>query len=251
MNTEVGNDTDAYAELYDRFWSPFPKSMARKLVELHESWAPSAKKTILDVGCGTGIVAAEMTAAEYRVIGVDHSAAMLRRAQTRLEGSSVQLLLADATDFHVSDTSAFAISTYDVPNYLRDMNRVDAYLSCVWQAVDAGGLFVFDMLTSKGILDSNTIIVKDDPDALLVVRGAATADEALLRISGALRSADGTVQLVRGTEHSWSHPVPSIVEALNRSGWIDVQVVNPEDLNSPLDDPEQSSRVVFIAQRAG
>jgi SAM-dependent methyltransferase len=251
MDASADTDTEAYVRLYDRFWSDFPALMAQKLLRFHEDHAPTSKRTALDVGCGTGIVAAAMAEAGYRVIGIDHSPAMLQRASKRLDGLPAEWIAADASDFRVPETSAFAFSTYDVPNYLPDMERVEAYLSCVFHAVDEGGLFVFDMLTVKGILESNTVLIKDEPDALLVVRGAATGKEALLRVSAAFRAPDGTVQLVRSTEHSWSHPVAAVLAALERQGWLDAMVVSPDDLRSPLAAPEESSRVVFTARRPG
>lgn len=43
MDASVATESDPYTEFHDRFWSSFPKSMARKLADLHKRQAPLAK----------------------------------------------------------------------------------------------------------------------------------------------------------------------------------------------------------------
>ena len=58
---------------------------------LHELWAadPTGVRTVLDVCCGTGLMASELIALGYRVAGVDASAAMLARARRLLGPDAV------------------------------------------------------------------------------------------------------------------------------------------------------------------
>ena len=60
---------------YDR-WASF----------LHELWSTDAEgvRTVLDLCCGTGLLAGELIARGYRVVGVDASDAMLALARERL-----------------------------------------------------------------------------------------------------------------------------------------------------------------------
>ena len=53
---------------------------------LHELWSadPGGVRSVLDLGCGTGLLAGELIARGYRVAGVDASDAMLARARERL-----------------------------------------------------------------------------------------------------------------------------------------------------------------------
>ena len=49
---------------------------------LHELWStdPAGVRFVLDLCCGTGLLAGELTARGYRVVGVDASDAMLALA---------------------------------------------------------------------------------------------------------------------------------------------------------------------------
>lgn len=147
MNPEY---VDAFAPAYDRFWAAYPRRMAEAWLAFHTAVAPSTARTLLDVGCGTGIVAERFVAAGYRVVGLDISGAMLARARERL-GPQVPLLCADAADFTLEQTVAFALSTYDIPNHLGRLDRVRGYLRSVHRAVEPGGWLGFDLCTLRGL----------------------------------------------------------------------------------------------------
>jgi ubiquinone/menaquinone biosynthesis C-methylase UbiE len=71
---------DDVARVYERAWHPSFEPVARDLVDLV---APAPDDAVLDVGAGTGVVAAAADEhARYRVlVGVDPALAMLRRAR--------------------------------------------------------------------------------------------------------------------------------------------------------------------------
>ena len=79
---------DAVAGEYDRSWHPAFEPVARDLVEL---MAPAPDDAVLDVGTGTGVVAAAAHATLERglVVGVDPSVAMLRRAPAHVRLATV------------------------------------------------------------------------------------------------------------------------------------------------------------------
>ena len=72
---------------------------------------------VLDVCCGTGLLAAELVARGYRVIGVDASEAMLARAR-RLLGPDTRLIRATLPDLPVEGAFDAAVCTLDGFNYL-------------------------------------------------------------------------------------------------------------------------------------
>jgi ubiquinone/menaquinone biosynthesis C-methylase UbiE len=63
---------------------------------------------ILDVGCGTGLMSARLAARGCQVVGVDISAAMLRRAQ-RCTSPGLQFVHGDAEKLPVQDASFDAV----------------------------------------------------------------------------------------------------------------------------------------------
>ena len=86
---------------------------------LHELWSsdPEGVRSVLDLGCGTGLLAEELTARGYRVVGVDASDAMLALARERL-GPDVELSRMTLPDLTVEGVFDAAVCTLDGFTYL-------------------------------------------------------------------------------------------------------------------------------------
>jgi SAM-dependent methyltransferase len=244
---------EGFAQAYDEHWSPYPTRAAEQLLRLHEALAPGAERRLLDIGCGTGIVADRFQQAGYEVTGIDISEAMLRRARTRL-GETATLVHADATGFTVAEPFPLAVSTYDIPNHLGTPERIGSYLDCVFRAVKPGGVFAFDVATAKALSGINAIQVRETDDSILLYRGALNeaAGYGFYRISGAVKAPDGRYDRFETTITNWIVPLGMLTDALARSGWSDVYVAAPTDLIVPLEDmaaAELLPRVYFVARR--
>jgi SAM-dependent methyltransferase len=83
--------------------------------DVHRWLAPGP---VLEVGVGTGLIAAEMAARGHSVLGVDLSAPMLARAQARLPG---RVLLADALALPVPDGALGSVVFVAVLHLLDDL----------------------------------------------------------------------------------------------------------------------------------
>ncbi len=98
---------DFWAPWYDRFWRRYSRRTTAALLD----WVRVEPGfTVLDVGCGTGVLAEQLLArqSDIRIVGVDVSERMLERARARLAGSRAELVQARAADL------PFADSTFDV-----------------------------------------------------------------------------------------------------------------------------------------
>ncbi|WP_433389630.1 class I SAM-dependent DNA methyltransferase [Micromonospora sp. KLBMP9576] len=241
---------DAFATAYDRFWAPYPQRMGEAWLRLHERVAPGAERSLLDVGCGTGIVAARFAAAGYRIVGVDISAAMIARARERLAGTDAVLLTADATDFEVPRPCAFALSTYDIVNHVGEIDRVRAYLRRVHAAVAPGGWFGFDMSTLRGLRADVPPVTREDGAASVVAaRGPLDGDRRPLHITGELRTDDGEATPFTTTITNTAHRVADVLAALADAGWVTSHVAAIDDLLTGVPDPEALPRVAVVARR--
>jgi ubiquinone/menaquinone biosynthesis C-methylase UbiE len=82
---------DAVAGEYDRVWHPTFEPVARDLVELVGLADPPENGAVLDVGAGTGVVAAAAARRVHEgiVVGVDPSVPMLQLARTRFSLATV------------------------------------------------------------------------------------------------------------------------------------------------------------------
>lgn len=106
---------------------------------------PAGVSAVLDVCCGTGLMAAELFARGYRVVGTDASTAMLAAASDRL-GPDVELVEAALPRVGTDQTFDAAISTFDGLNYLTadDFRRS---VAAVGARLRPKGWLVFDVHT--------------------------------------------------------------------------------------------------------
>lgn len=113
---------------------------------MHEQWRTDGNvESVLDVGCGTGLLASELQALGYAVTGIDASRSMLERARHRL-GPDTKLVEAMLPDLGVDSAFDAAVSTFDVLNYLTPAVLIST-LAAVARQLRPGGWFVFDLHT--------------------------------------------------------------------------------------------------------
>ena len=114
---------------------------------LHELWNadPEGVRSVLDLCCGTGLLAAELIARGYRVVGVDASEAMLALARERL-GPDVVLSRMALPELAVEGGFDAAVCTFDGLNYLAP-DEFRLTLDAVAVCLRPGGWLVFDLHT--------------------------------------------------------------------------------------------------------
>lgn len=100
---------------------------------------------VLDVCCGTGLMAAELVGLGYRVVGTDASVEMLDRARALL-GPEAELSAMTLPDLPVGTTFDAVISTFDGLNYL-DPPDLASTVRGIASVVRRGGWLCFDLHT--------------------------------------------------------------------------------------------------------
>lgn len=108
-----------------------------------ERFLPSAR-SLLELGCGTGAVLADL-AADMRVVGIDASSEMLAVAVEKV--GRVQLVEADMTAFSFDDQFDVVMCIYSSINHLLSFESWVKLFDRVHEHLSAGGLFVFDVNT--------------------------------------------------------------------------------------------------------
>jgi SAM-dependent methyltransferase len=139
---------DPYARLagvYDEI--VVDPSYGRMAAFAHRAWGDdeAGVREVLDVCCGTGLMAAELIALGYRVTGVDASAQMLARARHTL-GPGVALVEEALPSLTIDAVFDAAVSTFDGLNYLTPPD-LRATLAAVARRIRPGGWLVFDAHT--------------------------------------------------------------------------------------------------------
>jgi trans-aconitate methyltransferase len=98
--------------------------------------APCQDERILDLGCGTGQLTAEIAGRGARVVGLDSSPEML--GQARQNYPQLKFVLADATSFHFEELFDAVFSNAAL-HWVKD---ADASVKCIAACLRTGGRFV-------------------------------------------------------------------------------------------------------------
>ena len=100
--------------------------------------------SVLDIGCGTGMLAAHLAGHVARVTGLDPASAMLDIARARTGGERVKWVSADARTARLEDRFDLVVMTgHAFQGFLTQADRI-AVLSCVARHLTPSGRFVFD-----------------------------------------------------------------------------------------------------------
>jgi SAM-dependent methyltransferase len=144
--TSVKNYT-RLSKFYDLGWGDFSKQYLDLIIELLDEHSVTQAR-VLDLACGTGILATELAEYGYIVHGIDISPDMIRVAKsksTHLLNASFEV--ADMTEFKTHIKFDLITCTFDSINYLARIEELQKMLKCVVYNLSHSGLFIFDSNT--------------------------------------------------------------------------------------------------------
>jgi len=216
---------------------------------LHELWSTDERPvvSVLDVCCGTGLLAAELVRLGYSIVGVDASAAMLARARDLL-GADVALMQQSLPELTVDGVFDAAVSTFDGLNYLAPTEFARS-LAVVAQRLRPGGWLVFDLHT-----DAMMRFTAANP----VVDGEADGQGFVIEslVDEAARTCETRVEITRVSDgdtfterhRQYFHCDADVRRALADAG-LTLLAVTDEYTETPVDDA--SLRATWVARCAG
>jgi len=173
---------------------------------------------VLDLCCGTGLLAGELGVHGYRVVGLDASESMLELARNRL-GSGAELVRAALPDLPVDGAFDAAVSTFDGLNYLHPDDFRSA-LAAVAGRLRPERWLVFDLHT-----DAMMAFTMDNP----VVSGESAGNGFVIesRVDRAARTCETTIEVLRPRHgdpfcerhRQWFHGDGDVRAALEGAGF--------------------------------
>ena len=221
---------------YDR-WAAF----------LHDLWSadPEGVRSVLDLCCGTGLLASELIARDYRVVGVDASDAMLALARGRL-GPEVVLSCMTLPELPGDDVYDAGVSTFDGVNYLTP-DELRLTMAAVATRLRPAGWLVFDLHTD-GMMNftiSNSVVAGESAGNSFVISSTVDPDA---------RTCDTTIELTRpraGDSFSelhrqYFHGDDDVRASLHAAGFA-VTAVGEEYTHEPAD--ASTLRATWTARR--
>jgi 2-polyprenyl-3-methyl-5-hydroxy-6-metoxy-1,4-benzoquinol methylase len=154
MMTPIYGD---FAEVYsDSEYTNFSATMSEAVVRLVTRLVFSPRR-VLDLACGVGVAAVFFAERGYEVIGVDRSERMLDFAKQRAEeaGVAVQWDRQDMRTLALPAPVDLITCMYGSLNYMATEEDFTAACRAAAQNLSPGGLFVFDVLTIRGLADAS------------------------------------------------------------------------------------------------
>ena len=132
------------SQIYDTGWSGMATRYVPLLVRLlDEMGRPEA--SVLDLACGTGILATALAQRGHRVRGIDLSPEMIRIARERAQAlPTISFEVSDMRRIGSDEAYDLVTCTYDSVNYLTDPADLRALFASVAGCLSRGGVFVFD-----------------------------------------------------------------------------------------------------------
>ena len=190
-------------------------------------------RSVLDLGCGSGLLAAELIARGYDVVGVDASEAMLAVARERL-GPEAVLHRMTLPDLALDDVFDAAVCTLDGFTYLSP-DGLRRTVAALGGRVRAGGWLVFDLHTdammeftiSRGVVASRSA-ASDFVISSVVDPDARTCDTKI----AVTRTPDGDPFVERHLQYF--HRETDVRSALREAGFT-VTAVRAEYTQRPAD----------------
>jgi len=141
---------DHFAGLYSSHWGGFSRRIVPVLERLLLEGLPRDAR-LLDVCCGAGHLAAELSALGFHVTALDSSRSMIEQA--RRNAPRAELLVRDARAFAaLGPPFDAATCLFDSLNHMMTLDEVTAVFANVRDALAPSGRFLFDMNMEEGYL---------------------------------------------------------------------------------------------------
>lgn len=233
----------AFAYAYDQALGERFFRAAQTVVDEALERHPTAKRTHLDVACGTGLTVAHFRSRGWRSIGVDASLPMLAIAGGGIAGDMRRLPL----------RKRFARVTclYDSLNHLLEREDLLAAFSSIRQVMDHDSLFLFDMNHPEiypevwGLSDP---YVASGPDYHLEIDTTYRAREKIGRatVTGWADIRGSRVE-IREQHRQRAYSQREITRALFEAGLVPLEILDfdPYGENSAIEAP--TVKLFFVA----
>jgi len=136
---------DEWPEAYDRWFATPIGALVKKYESelILDLLKPRHGELILDAGCGTGVFTLDMLSFKTRMIGLDISLPMLRRAKAKAESHAFQIILGDMLNLPSRTSSFDKVVSITALEFIEDG---EAAVKELFRATRRGGLVVVGTL---------------------------------------------------------------------------------------------------------
>lgn len=251
---------DAYGEIaamryniFERRNSGFANQIAPKIYSFYKQTSiGKTDHSILDVACGTGQLLSYFLNHDFKAFGLDVSSKMLEYAKENnahyLATQKVKFVESNSSNFRLDQKFGLAVSTFNGMNHLESFEQVESSIASVFEALQPGAYFMFDINTQKGLKSVvDSVELTDNEEEITIRKRIFDGERVILNASGCF--------LNNGIWHRYKETIFKIIincEKLRSSmlnkGWSSVTFTS-DDFNTPVEDPEMNNVAYIVAQK--
>ena len=204
------------AYVHDTGFGSFAINAAKMIREILKS---KKKGLVIDLGCGSGVIAEKLLEDGFQVLGIDQSKELIKIAEKRAPQAIFRATSFFDTDF---PSCTGVISTSECFNYIVEDRDNEPILKQLFQkvfhALESGGIFIFDML-EPGIDEEKKSIVERDDWTMFVHRHVNHKTNLLKREITLFRKIDHSYRKSKETHLARLYPHKQIVSLLQKIGF--------------------------------
>lgn len=237
------------AEFYDQLTTDVPYVRWADYLEKQFARHKQPIRSIVELGCGTGTLAAILAGRGYQVTAVDLSPDMLSVAAEKCEGLDVRLVCQDMSKLSLPMQVDAVICCLDSLNYVTRPAQVQSTFRRVFRALKPGGLFLFDVKTPFALEGADgQVYIDENEEVYCVWRGEYDTRR---RICGygidlfALQD-DGSWWRDGEYHEEYAYTMEELSEWLGATGFTRVKQYGNLRLSAPK---EEEERVFFAARK--
>lgn len=148
--------SSAFCKVYNEFgWNYFPEAFGEQLMIYLKRHNIEVKKS-MDLACGPGVLCELLKRYGIQSAGMDFSEGMIQIARER--DPEIPYEVADMITYLPEERFDLVTCTGDAMNHITDLTNVDRIFHNVYQYLNSGGYFIFD------ILDDNEVALGEPID---------------------------------------------------------------------------------------
>ncbi len=207
-------------------------------------------RTAVDLACGTGSVALLLAQRGYQVTGVDLSEEMLTVAAQRAQDLACPpvYVCQDLAQLRLPKGVDLAVCALDGLDYILEPEACRQAIFRVYQALNPGGIFIFDVNTPEKLraMDGQ-VFLDEDEDVYCVWRGDFDEKTNILSYGMDLFQRQGKCWRRSFEEHcEYAYTAAQLTDYLQQTGFTHIRVYADRRLEPPA---AGEQRIYFSARK--
>lgn len=216
------------------------------LQEVFKKYSLIEIKDILSLGCGTASNEIILAKKGFRIFGIDKSETMLKIAEEKTKGLSIEFKMADIRDFKINKKFDLAMAMFNVIGYQTENSAMEKTLRNVSDSLKKNGLFVFDCWYGPAVLKDRPFDkTKKIREVIRVTKQKLDIENSVIDINFEIIKKGIKLFQENHRIRFWS--LPELKYFLSRSGFELLKAYNFLDLESEIS--ENNWNIFIIAKK--